>query len=562
MIMKNCLLLLIATVTALAGCIRHSEEWQTILNVENYIEDRPDSALTVLGSIDTEQLSWPEERAKHAVLLSMALDKNYVNKTDFDVLQPAIDWYENHGSPTDRLRTSYYQGRIYLHCRDNENAMKCFVKALNSGEKSDDILTKARALFQQGEIYNDLYNWDKAIEARLQAAEYFKKADRQNSYLNCMLSVSHYCYLKGDKANSEFYANVCEENLADANISNKNNYYFIRIINLPDTVSRETMTNLINEYIASIPDEKINWLAIAKAYLKIGDIEHAVEYIKKKDISGYPDLKAQYYATKSLIYRETEMYKEALDAYMSYVAISDSLDMVIFRQDTKFVEERYQLKFEAAEEHFHKNLAIIIIIVIIVFSSGIIMLNRNRLKISRMEKQMADSEAERYRMQYLQMEEERDNLNALIEKKENIDHKVMAAISSRLELLNKFFTAHITDNYEIDRKASKELAELLSDKDKFMELTRFAFAGSKPSFISYLEECGLTEQEINYCCLYAIGLKGKEVGAYIKMRSHYNISSVIREKLGIGEHDTNLGIYIRKLVNGQSKAERQPKNID
>lgn len=82
-----------------------------------------------------------------------------------------------------------------------------------------------------------------------------------------------------------------------------------------------------------------------------------------------------------------------------------------------------------------------------------------------------------------------------------------------------------------------------------MSSTRLAFTGSHPDFIKYLERHNLTEWEIEYCCLYALGLKGKEVGTYIKLRSHYNISSEIREKLGLGETDTNLGIYIRKLLD-------------
>jgi hypothetical protein len=48
--------------------------------------------------------------------------------------------------------------------------------------------------------------------------------------------------------------------------------------------------------------------------------------------------------------------------------------------------------------------------------------------------------------------------------------------------------------------------------------------------------------------LYAIGLKGKDIGAYINMKSHYNMSSVIREKLGIDKHETNLGLYIKRLL--------------
>ena len=146
------------------------------------------------------------------------------------------------------------------------------------------------------------------------------------------------------------------------------------------------------------------------------------------------------------------------------------------------------------------------------------------------------------------MEYEKDNLSELLSKNDNMDSKIRSIVAKRIELLNKFFTMYITNNSEISRKVDKELDDLLADKDSFMTSTRLAFAGSHPNFIKYLEEHNLTEREIEYCCLYALGLKGKEVGSYIKMRSHFNISSDIRKKLGLGESDTNLGIYIRKLL--------------
>ena len=87
------------------SCNRHSEHWETITAMEHIIEERPDSVLNVLQAIDTDELVGDEEPAKHALLLSMALDKNYIDKTDFEVLQPAIDYYEDNGSATDKLRT-------------------------------------------------------------------------------------------------------------------------------------------------------------------------------------------------------------------------------------------------------------------------------------------------------------------------------------------------------------------------------------------------------------------------------------------------------------------------
>ena len=82
-------------VLCLASCNRHSEHWKTITAMERIIEERPDSVLNVLQTINVDELSGDEERAKHAMLLSMALDKNYIDKTDFDVLQPALDYYED-----------------------------------------------------------------------------------------------------------------------------------------------------------------------------------------------------------------------------------------------------------------------------------------------------------------------------------------------------------------------------------------------------------------------------------------------------------------------------------
>ena len=72
------------------SCQRHSDNWEKICDIGNYIESRPDSALTVLEAIDVNSLSSDEERAKYALYMSMALDKNHIDKTDFEVLQPPV----------------------------------------------------------------------------------------------------------------------------------------------------------------------------------------------------------------------------------------------------------------------------------------------------------------------------------------------------------------------------------------------------------------------------------------------------------------------------------------
>lgn len=153
----NRILYIVVLLCAVASCNTRTEYWNTLSQVESFIEESPDSALFILEQTDSKP-STKEEKAKHALILSMALDKNLVDKTDFEILQPAIDFYKDNGSATDKLRTLYYQGRIHQNKGENALAIECFLNAVNKGAKSDDILTKARTYFAQGKIYYALYD--------------------------------------------------------------------------------------------------------------------------------------------------------------------------------------------------------------------------------------------------------------------------------------------------------------------------------------------------------------------------------------------------------------------
>lgn len=130
--------------------------------------------------------------------------------------------------------------------------------------------------------------------------------------------------------------------------------------------------------------------------------------------------------------------------------------------------------------------------------------------------------------------------------------EAMAIISRRLEVLDKFLASKIANDYSYDRQAEEDLDKLVSDRDDFLHSTRVLLESSHPKFISYLSSQGLTDWEIGYCCLYALGLKGKEVGEYIQKKRHYIISSEIRRKLGLSEHDTNIGIWLRQQMLNSS----------
>ena len=548
--MKYYIVILIA-ILCMFSCSRHSAHWGTLTQVEGFIEAQPDSALKVLQRIDEQELLNKEERAKYALLLSMALDKNYVDKTDFEVLQPAIDYYQGHGTATDKLRTYYYQGRIYQNQqKHDELALQCFAKAITDGEASEDILTKARVLFTQGRIYGTIYKWDKSLNTYLEAAEYFKRMGRTSSYINCIASVINVYTIIGDTAQTEKYIALAQEDLDKCSAKIKAHFYSIYLTYLATYGQDENNIQIaIDEYLSISTTSGTDWLSVANAYVETGNTSAAMDALSRHGEPINVPQRLKYQALLSQAYKSAGNYKEAMDVYEQYVALTDSLEYVRVKSDIQFVEERHALELKALNEKARNNITILLAVVIVVTILSLLIIARYRLRMKTAESELAKQEKERYMQLYTQMEQERDSLTELLEQNKGLDQAARDALLGRIALLNRFFMANITNNPDASRKVDKEIDALLKNKEEFMTSTRMAFAGSHPHFIKHLERCGLNEWEMGYCCLYALGLKGKEVGEYIQMKSHFNNSSDIRKKLGLPEHGTTVGTHIRQLLS-------------
>ena len=539
----------------LASCNSHSTHWDTLSQVESYIEERPDSALVVLEQINTAELSGKEEKAKHALLYSMALDKNFVDKTDFEVLQPAIDYYEDNGSATDKLRTYYYQGRIYQNAGNNAAAMECFVNAVSEGDESDDILTKARIYFNRGTIYYSLYEWDSFIETKKRAAEYFKQAERYNSYVHCLILIINGYTLKKDLNAALPYIDECKQLRESMSFPLLCDFYSSYITYLKDCGTDAEIKDVIKECRNTIPKENIDWLTLANAYIKIKEYDSALQAIERYGDIPKVAASLKYKALKSEIYECLGRYEESLRAYKEYMVVSDSTTWAVMQQDTKFVEERHNLKMAKAKETEAKNrLTIIVLVCIIALMTSLYILHfiRKRLKETKHKNIQLESEKAHYEKMYLEVLSERNALNDMISNS-TVKDETMEIIKKRLGVLNTIIVSHLSEKGRDVKRANEELEKLIADRNDFIKSTRLTLEENYPHFFAYLHDKGLEEFEIDFCCLYAIGLKGKEIKTYTNLSRHYKDSSEVRQKLGLVESDTNLSNFLQKLLKNEAE---------
>lgn len=127
------LILTLLLLTACGECERNS---QFLNRAEAIMEDSADVALSILqDSIDTTTLTTERGRAIYAVLLSQALDKNYIDLTSDSIIAPAVKYFADVTINDDTqsvhyaMLTNFYLGRIHLNNYALSNSLIHLLKA-------------------------------------------------------------------------------------------------------------------------------------------------------------------------------------------------------------------------------------------------------------------------------------------------------------------------------------------------------------------------------------------------------------------------------------------------
>ena len=543
-------IIVIILVLCLASCSHHSKHREILTQVETFVEENPDSALLVLQSIATDDLFGKEEKAKHALLLSMALDKNDVAETDFEILHPAIDYYKNNGSPTEQMLTLFYQGQIHRINSQYAQALTCFCEAMKIGEDSKHIHIMARVLDAQGDVYRVLTKWDETIKSKLCAADYFSKLNNTDSYVSSLLDVFYTYTQKGDSISAGRYHNKCNDYLKDISSKTLNKYYCYYLNYLIATNKLNVIGNAIQEYLSKVPANNLDYLSLAYAYMALGDINKVADTLSKNELPADKENILRQYAIVAALNAHMQEGRDMLESCKESFIERDSLIYSLYENDIQYMYQKNSAKLQQEREELKKYTKTIIIIssiLALLITLYILKAVKKRLQDSRAKNIILEREKKLYENMYKEVLSERDSLNDMLTNS-SVREETMTIIRKRLEVLNAIVVSHLSDRESDNKRANEQLQNLIANREVFIKSTRLTLEENYPHFFAYLHEKGLEEFEIDFCCLYAIGMKGKEVKAYTNLSRHYKDSSEVRQKLGLAESDTNLSIFLQKIL--------------
>ena len=150
--MKKVIVFLLSIIICFS-CERRS--FVSLHTAETLLGTHPDSALSVLRSVDKASLKSRSMEAKYALLMSAALDKNYIDIASDSLISRAVDYYSKQGRPRDKMLAWYYQGI----CLKNAGYM---IPAMLAFEKAEAGAYKAYAELSLATDYSNEKEYEKA----------------------------------------------------------------------------------------------------------------------------------------------------------------------------------------------------------------------------------------------------------------------------------------------------------------------------------------------------------------------------------------------------------------
>jgi len=507
-------------------------------DVETYVQEAPDSARLSLQDLPARSHWLPWQHARYCLLLSCALDRSGINVQDDSLARYAADYYDYFGSPVNRFLSQYYLGRVHENRGDRQSAMDAFVKAENITSDKVPLRFRCALEMHMGAIYSQIYDSDKAKQANKKAAEFARNIKWWEAYGEALLK------------NETRYVSEGEWNRADScrrRLDSIQVYLPMwQILTMRGNDSRRLLKETgdfdkVCQYNDSIilafeaNAELIPWEYLSKTYVRSGHPEKALNAILRYSEYNDTEDNSIFYGTLSEVLDSLNDLRRSLDAYKRYIEISDSLDLVIFNEDTKFSQERYALQSQVSRRRTAIWIITLLSAVIIAWLA-FYMVKRKK-------------EQRHLETLYADLKEEFIDLQNLPTRQSDLSQQASDLLGGRFKALAAFFTK---DPPKSLNSVSTQLETLAENRKDLLETIGLLFAVYRPDFVLHLVDKGLTPAETGYCCLIALGLRNGEMKDVINREGVNNINSSIRRKLELRSNSSKLGTVLRALYGNET----------
>lgn len=546
----------------LAGCVACSRDKAAVARLDSadsLMESRPDSALRILESINRDSITVDATKARYALLMSQALDKNYIDVTSDSLIATATRYYADRPDSPEFMKSLFYQARTYYNDRRFDRAAADGTHAYEIAVKLNDPFWTGKTADLIADIFNETYNKEECINFRKIAVSSYATASNTcfHDWALTNLAIDYINHEQPDGALSIADSLIQNSTSAvhdSAFISQCYNIIFQSYLDKNQPNKAKEYLHKMSQYI----DKQlttINYSDIAIIEIQLGNLSKAKSYIDSaitlQDTTNIQDMLAVG-AAKLEFARKTGDINGQSELIEKIFCIQNNEIRKTLKQSAIGAQRDFynsQLTITLEKEAKIKNsiitaiiISIVVFAVLILFFIIIIKLKNQTLELRINEVALLSAEINR-----------RDNISNNIENN-RLRNTIDKLLSERFILINKFFYEYYESGDSpigknaIFNRVEKEIKNL-SSKKNLSEIESLVNETLDNIIVRFKNEFPeLCQDDVTFFMLNVAGLSPRAIGLFmkIKLKTVYTRKTRLKDRI-LNSKSDHIDEFLSKL---------------
>ena len=577
------LLILISLLSTLSfiGCRDESDAIYLIDRAESLLKSDPDSSHILLDSIAVPDNLSDKLLARWCMLSGKVADTLYTDLPYVQQLLRAQAYYKSHGTKQEQAKIGLYLGRSYVEDKENEKAMKVYLKALDIALRSEDYNQAGYICSYMGDLYDFEGNYLLGKDKYKEAESYFRKAGNMRSSAFALRDVGRMYAFSDSLDIALIFLLKADTIIVEVGDSSDIGTIYNGIGNIYNMLGNKELAKLYlwKNVNMSDFDDAPSYRTLAGIYIEEGDFKNARICLEKASVPSFNDMtRFSVLYGYSLLEKAEGNWEKAWFYLDEYNSASDSILTIRNRENIIKIEKEYEhlkislenMRLKSDKQKYFIYWVISVSILLILLWVFQIRIDRKNKRLLKQEIDLSNKSNELFRL--------RDNLR----NKQDRLEALSIQLSEKNEKLNELDSREkLEKEYEQIKKEEETLVLRIAErrKDLFLssaiakkviKLSQKVVPGATKSPLSEkdwqniitqvnevypfladrLAAFNLSAAELRYCYLSLLGLDsiGESILLHIQPDSVNKRRQRVRQRLGIIAKELDLCAYLINSV--------------
>ena len=571
--MKNKTLIIIVTIAATAAALslgiyqkRTHQINASLLQIEQLMYERPDSAWKILQHMPSISQLRKEEQALHALLFTQAQYKNHIPVKSDSLLRIAEAYYRTSSDSLHKAWTLFYLAQYYRDSDEKEKALSYFQQANIASRNIENNQFKFLLNLHWAGLLTNEDAYEKGIEKYQTANRYAILLKDTLKQINLYGKWGWCCLLKEEDERADSLFNVG----LTLSATTKDRIYDKYLLNRLSLTARERKDykralELVNRSLSLAKDSTELyplWGNKGKILLEMNQYDSAHFYLSKDTRDYDPYFRVSRYLDGSIYEEKIKNLPKALEYSKRYAELLDTIYQERLDSKVANLQHKYDYSLIQSENKLLKikrqRLYIsLTAICMAVLTVAVIFFYKRREEKRKLAEQM-QSKDDLMKEMRLQLQEKTIDLHAaqekIIEKETALDKELSQREKMRSEYSSKeaAMRKEILRHSEIIRKM--EQLNKMSQQDKIQSRSVVLSDEEQDNLAEVINICynnftdrlwkkfpTLTKADISLCCLIKIGISNSNMLYLLetnKVALKKRKNRLKHDKMGMDENDS------------------------